>query len=94
MALDLDTKLRQGQEHVATSIGNETAMMSILRGRYYAVGGVAERIWEMLSEPVTPREIIARLLEEYEISPERCEAEVSAFLNELLHEGLAAEERP
>ncbi len=44
MVLDLDTKLRQGHDHVATSIGDETAVMSIKRGRYYAVGSVAERI--------------------------------------------------
>ena len=46
MALDPDTTLRQGQDHVTTSIGDETAVMSIKRGRYYAVGSVAERLLE------------------------------------------------
>ena len=63
MVLDLDTKLRQGQDHVATSIGDETAVMNIKRGRYYAVGSVAERIWQILEAPVSPREITERLLE-------------------------------
>ncbi len=94
MALDLDTKLRQGQDHVATSIGDETAVMSIKRGRYYAVGSVAERIWQILEAPVSPREITERLLEEYDIAPEQCESEVGAFLNELIGEGLVEEHRP
>jgi hypothetical protein len=88
MLLDLNAKLQQGQDHVATSIGAETAVMSIKRGRYYAVGSVAERIWQMLEAPVSPREITERLLEEYDIAPEQCGREVDAFLSELIAEGL------
>lgn len=91
MVLNLETKLRQGRDHVATSIGAETAVMSIKRGRYYAVGAVAERIWQMLEAPVSPREITERLLDEYEITPEQCEREVDAFLSELIEEGLVEE---
>ena len=91
MALDIDTKLRQGRDHVATSIGGETAVMSIARGRYYAVGLVAERIWQMLETPVSPREIAERLIEEYDISPEQCGREIDPFLNELIEEGLVVE---
>ena len=91
MVLDLDTKLRQGQNHVATSIGDETAVMSIKRGRYYAVGAVAERIWQMLEAPVSPREIAERLREEYDIAPVQCESEVGAFLDDLIEEGLIEE---
>ncbi len=94
MVLDLDTKLRQGRDHVATSIGDETAMMSIKRGRYYIVGSIAERIWQMLEAPVSPRGITERLLEEYDIALEQCESEVGAFLNELIEEGLVEEHRP
>ena len=94
MLLDLDTKLQQGQDHVATSIGDETAVMSIKRGRYYAIGDVAERIWQMLEAPVSLREIAERLLEEYDIAPEQCETEVDAFLDELIEEGLVVEHRP
>ena len=91
MILDLDTKLLLGRDHVATSIGDETAVMSIKRGRYYAVGLVAERVWQMLETPATPREIIERLMDEYDIAPEQCGREVDAFLNELIAEGLVVE---
>ncbi len=94
MVLDLDTKLRQGRDHVATSIGDETAVMSIKRGRYYAVGSVAERIWQILEAPVSPREITERLREEYDIATEQCESEVGTFLKELSEEGLVEEHRP
>ena len=91
MLLDLDIKLQHSRDQVATSIGDETAVMSIKRGRYYAVGTVAERIWKILETPVCPREISERLMEEYDIAQEQCEREVSAFLNELIEEGLVVE---
>jgi len=94
MVPDLDTKLRQGRDHVATSIGSETAMMSISRGHYYAVGAVAEQIWRMLASPVSPRQITERLVADYEISREQCQAEVGAFLRDLIDEGLVVEDRP
>lgn len=91
MALNLDVKLQQGRDHVATSIGAETAVMSIKRGRYYAVGAVAERIWQMLETPMSPREITDRLTAEYDIAPERCAREVGSFLDDLIEEGLVVE---
>ena len=91
MPLDPDVKLCLGRDHVATSIGAETAVMSLKRGRYYAVGAVAERIWKMLEQPITPREICRRLQEEYDVSPGQCEAEVAAFLERLVEEELVAE---
>lgn len=94
MALDRDTKLCKGRDHVATSIGDETAVMSIKRGRYYAVGAVAERIWQILEAPASPREIAERLVGEYDISPEQCAREVDTFLKELVEEGLVVEHRP
>ena len=94
MLLDLDIKLQHSRDQVATSIGDETAMMSIKRGRYYAVGTVAERIWQILETPACPREISERLLEEYDITPEQCEHDVGAFLKELIEEGLVVEHQP
>ena len=94
MLLDLDAKLQQGQDHVATSIGNETAVMSIVRGRYYAIGAVAERIWKMLETPISPRQITENLLQEYEITPEQCDRDVSAFLGDLIEEGLVVGHQP
>ena len=94
MSIDLDVKLCLGQDHVATSIGAETAVMSLKRGRYYAVGKVAERIWTLLESPISPREICEKLQKEYDVAPDRCEAEVSAFLGKLIEEELVTEHRP
>ena len=91
MTMNLDTKLCLGGDHVTTSIGSETAVMSIARSRYYAVGGVAEHIWHMLEQPISPREITDQLVAEYDVMPERCAEEVADFLGKLMDEGLVVE---
>lgn len=94
MSLNPDVELCLEQDLVATSIGAETAVMSLKRGRYYAVGKVAERIWTLLENPITPREIFHQLQQEYDVPPDECEAEVSAFLGRLIEEELVTERRP
>ncbi len=92
--VDPNLRLILGSEHIATSIGEETAIMSIARSRYYAVGAVAGRIWELLGNPVTPREIVAILVDEYDIGEEQCLNEVGSFVSELIEEGLVVEYQP
>ncbi len=94
MHLDPHRRLRLGLDHVATSIGSETAVMSIKRGRYYAVGDIAEEIWHMLEAPITPEEIAERLVAEYEVAPQVCRTEVDTFLARLIEEGLVVEAAP
>jgi len=91
MHLDPRRRLRLGSDHVATSIGSETAVMSIMRGRYYAMGDVAEEIWLMLETPVSPDEIAERLVAAYDVTPEVCRTQVNAFLERLVEEGLVVE---
>jgi len=86
-----ETLIARGTEHVETQMGGQTVMMSIPRGKYFALGGTAQRIWECLAEPLTVRQIVDRLAAEYDIDAAECEAEVIAFVRELAENGLAVE---
>jgi hypothetical protein len=73
---------------VATNLGDDVVMMDVDRGAYYGLEKVAARIWSLVERPVSVRSICDRLLEEYEVPPERCEQEVTAFIDEMLREGV------
>lgn len=87
--IDSSLTVVRGSEHVEAEMGGQTVMMSIARGRYFALEGTAQRIWQLMAEPVAVGEIVDRLVEEYDIDRATCEAEVSAFLAELIENGLA-----
>ena len=89
--IGLETIVARGAEHVEAQMGGQTVMMSIPRGKYFALEGTAQRIWELMAEPVRVDEIVDRLVEEYDIDRDRCAAEVLAFLNELMENGLGEE---
>jgi hypothetical protein len=68
---------------ICAKVGDEIVMMSVEEGKYIGLNDVGARIWELLDEP-QPREALeARLLEEFEVTPETCHNEVEAFLAKL-----------
>jgi len=86
-----DTVVARGAEHVETRMAGQTVMMSIPRGKYFAIDGTGQRIWDCLAEPASIGQIIDRLVEEYEVGRDQCEAEVIAFVGELMESGLTEE---
>lgn len=57
--------------------------------QFYEFNAVAARIWELLGDgPKTHDELVSTLLDEYEVSLQRCAANVAAFLAKAVDRGL------
>jgi len=63
-------------------------MMSIESGKYYNLGGIGGRVWDMMETPIVIRQIIEHLLQEYEVDREICEQQVIRFLQQMKAEGM------
>lgn len=52
---------------------------------YYVLQGIASEIWDMLSmeQALEIQDIVARLLQEYEVEEADCKNQVMTFLNQL-----------
>jgi hypothetical protein len=83
-----DDKLSRTQEMLSTELDQETVLMSIDAGAYYGLKGTAQSIWEHLKTPLTVSALVDCLVEEYQITPEACAADLELFLAELKEEGL------
>lgn len=86
--IDLDTVVARGTEQVETRMGDQTVMMSIEQGQYFALGASGQRIWELLETPVRVRDLVDQLADEYDVPREQCEADVVGFLRTLDENGL------
>ena len=64
-------------------VDRTVVMMSIDQGRYFGLEGVGPRIWSLLEQPRSFRQLCEALLDEFEIAPEDCRREVTTFLEEL-----------
>lgn len=93
-SVGLETIVARGADHVEAQMGSQTVMMSVSRGKYFALDGTGQRIWECLAEPAAVGDIIEHLVREYDVERDRCAAEVVSFIAELMDNGLTVEHRP
>lgn len=81
--MDRDSRIKIKKEIEVTELDGEKVMIDFDSGRYFLIKGVGNDIWDMLQTETTPADIIARLLEEYDVTPEICETQVMAFLEKM-----------
>lgn len=81
--IDLNTRVSQKPEVITSEIDGETVMMNIGTGRYIGLNSVGSRIWQLLEQPSTTREIIEVLSDEYHVSEEMCRKDVLEYIQEL-----------
>ena len=87
-----DTTVLTRREGLMTADMNGSAvMMDIMTGKYYNLGEIGGRIWALLEEPMTLTALIKKLTEEYDVSAERCRADMLPCLEKLLERGLLVE---
>lgn len=75
--------VRRRGDWVSAKIGDQVVMMNVETGQFVGLSKVGARIWELIEVPVSPDEICAQLVRQFEVTPERCRIEVDAFLDEL-----------
>ena len=82
MPLTLDSRVVASDEQVHTSLGDEAVILGLQDGVYYGLDAVGARVWALVAVPRRVSEIIALLVEEFDVSAERCERDVIALLGD------------
>lgn len=88
MTIKTTTVLVQARDIIAADIDQEKAMLSITKGKYYGLDAVGGVIWESISRPQSVQEIIAALMEKYQVEESTCRKDVCLFLSQMHAEGL------
>lgn len=79
------------QDQVSCELGGEAAILNLKAGVYYGLNEVGARIWKLIHEPKRVSEIRDAILEEYEVKPDQCDADIMVLLQDLLDNGLIEE---
>lgn len=80
--------IAQSEGHLVSDMNGEKVMLSIENGKYYNLGHIGGRIWELIANPASIEAVVEQLVAEYNISQEDCEQQVNSFLSQLSSEGL------
>jgi hypothetical protein len=73
---------------LVSEFGDEVVILNLRDGVYHGLEETGARIWRLLREPVTFRNIRDVVVSEYDVAPEQCERDVRALIGELAASGL------
>jgi hypothetical protein len=74
---------------VSRLIGDELILVPIRRNvadleAVFTLGGTGTRIWELIDGRLTAGELLARIVEEFEVEPEQAEVDLGEYLQSLV----------
>jgi hypothetical protein len=86
--MNLTDKVSIPAQVIARQVGDETVILDLASGTYFGLDPVGARIWQLMGEGRTLAEICDALLEEYDVTREALEGDVTRLAEELLAQKL------
>ncbi|HEV7993958.1 MAG TPA: PqqD family peptide modification chaperone [Gemmatimonadaceae bacterium] len=91
MTFTAASRIVVSDEQVFTTLGGEAVILGLRDGVYYGLDAVGARVWELLVEPRLVSELVAAIVGEFDVTPERCERDLVTLLDDLAARGLVRE---
>lgn len=88
MKLTPDSVVVVSKDQMASDIAGETVILGLSAGRYYGLDAVGARIWQLIQTPIAVADVRRTIVSEYEVDPDRCEADLLQLLEKMMAAGL------
>jgi hypothetical protein len=88
MAVGWTDRFRVNESVVFREIDAEAVLLDLQSGVYFGLDAVGTRLWSLLLEHGTPEQVYARMLEEYDVTPDVLRQDVLRLVDELAGKGL------
>ena len=83
-----NTTISPTQGQISSELSGEAIILNLDSGIYYGLNEVGARVWELIQQPQSFRELLDALLEEYDVSIEGCKQDLTKILLDLKNAGL------
>jgi len=70
------------------SVQGEVVLLNTRTGQYFGLNVVGAWLWEHISSPITFGELVAKVVEKYEVDLEQAEHDINAVVGSLHDAGL------
>ncbi len=81
VTIDLDSVVQRNNSVLTARLDEELAMLNIERGMYYGLDEIATHIWEKIAEPRRVSDVCNELIDEFDVSADRCQRETLVLLD-------------
>ena len=89
--MELDSELTVPPHVVSRVVDDETVLLNLESGLYFGVDDVGQRIWQLVGENRSLRDVVEAIVGEYDVSEDQAENDVLAFAETLVDRGLLAD---
>jgi hypothetical protein len=83
-----DSLISRSADLMSADLDQDTVLMSLERGSYFALAETGREIWRQLATPTRAGDVCVALSKLYEGPADQIEADTLAFLTRLAHLGL------
>ena len=77
-------KWQRTEKGLFSNLGGETVILNLATNEYYSLDEISTFIWEKLESTPTTDEVVEHVMNEYEVSKEQCEQDVTLLFSELV----------
>jgi hypothetical protein len=88
MEIKEDQAFRVPEEVLFQEVSGETVLLDLESESYFGLDEIGTRVWVLLNEGKSVRQMVDLLLEEYEVDRATLEGDVDELLGELIESGL------
>ena len=81
-------KLTISPNAIARQVGDETVILHLGSGMYFGLDSVGSRIWQLMREEKSPAAICDIMLDEYDVSRQELECDITVLIEDLLAQDL------
>ena len=89
--INLDTHFSVPPQIMSRLVDDETVLLDIANGVYFGLDSVGKRIWENIADGLSLAETAAVITSEFEVEEARAQADVVAFVGNLVERELLRE---
>ena len=86
--ISLDSAVRVPLEVMAREVGDETVILHLASGTYFGLDPVGTRMWALIREGLSAREVCRTMLSKYDVEAGQLEADLLSLLRDLREAGL------
>ena len=88
--MTLTENLIVSPEAIAKQVGDEIIILHVGNGTYFGLDAVGGRIWQLMAEGKRPNKICEVVMEEYDVSREDLERDITSLIKDLLAQDLVS----
>ena len=86
--MNLDDRAAIPAEVLVRQLGEESVILDLASGTYFGLDEAGTRIWQLLQQGSTLREVCEAMLKEFDVEPQDIERDVLDLARELRDRGL------